>query len=67
MHRIQVVIYREDEFWVARALNVECSSFGKSPEEARGAIREALELLLDDESGIEVPQSSDARLEEMVV
>ncbi len=52
MHRIQVVIYREDEFWVARALNVECSSFGKTPEEARGAIREALELLLDDEAGI---------------
>ena len=51
MHRVQVVIYREDEFWVARALNVECSSFGGSPEEAREAL-EALELLLEDESDL---------------
>ena len=52
MHRVQVIIYREDEFWVARALNVECSSFGGSPEEAGEAMREALELLLDDESDL---------------
>jgi len=67
MRRIQVVIYREDEFWVAQALNVECSSFGKTPDEARDAIREALELLLDDDSGLEIQEDTDARLEELVV
>lgn len=67
MRRIQVVIYREDEFWVAHALNVECSSFGKTPEEARDSIREALGLLLDDDSGLEIHENTDARLEELVV
>jgi predicted RNase H-like HicB family nuclease len=67
MRRIQVVIYREDELWLAQALNVECSSFGTTPDEARDAIREALELLLDDDSGLEIHENTDARLEELVV
>jgi predicted RNase H-like HicB family nuclease len=67
MRRIQVVIYREDEFWVAQALNVECSSFGKTPDEARDAVREALQLLLDDDGGLEIQENTEARLEELVV
>ncbi len=45
---IDVVIYREDDQWVAQALNVEVSSFGDTPEEARAAIIEALELYFED-------------------
>jgi predicted RNase H-like HicB family nuclease len=67
MHRVQVVIYREQELWVAQALNVECSSFGNSPEEAREALREALELLYEDDSGLDSRETADARLEELVV
>ena len=42
MATIDVVIYRDGDYWTALALNVEVSSFGSSPEEARDAIREAL-------------------------
>jgi predicted RNase H-like HicB family nuclease len=49
MREIQVVIYREDTFWVAQALNVDVSSFGATPDAARAAIREALELYFEDE------------------
>jgi len=45
---IDVVIYREDDQWVAQALNVEVSSFGDTPDEARAAITEALELYFED-------------------
>jgi predicted RNase H-like HicB family nuclease len=67
MHKIQVVIYREDKFWVAQALNVECSSFGETLDEARESIREALQLLFEDEDNIEIRENTDARLEELVV
>jgi predicted RNase H-like HicB family nuclease len=45
---IEVVIYQEGDQWVAQALNVEVSSFGATIEEARAAIREALELCFED-------------------
>jgi predicted RNase H-like HicB family nuclease len=67
MRVINVVIYREDDLWVAQALNVECSSFGQTPDEARAAIREALELLFEDDDAPEVHEARDARLEEVVV
>jgi predicted RNase H-like HicB family nuclease len=67
MRTIDVVIYREGRHWVARALNVEVSSFGDSADEARAAIREALELFFEDEPGIEVREAADARLEQLIV
>lgn len=47
---IEVVIYREGNQWVAQALNVDVSSFGDTPEEARAAIDEALALYFEDEA-----------------
>lgn len=52
---IEVVIYQEGDQWVAQALNVEVSSFGATPEEARAAIQEALELYFEDAPESEVP------------
>jgi predicted RNase H-like HicB family nuclease len=67
MRTIDVVIYREGRHWVARALNVEISSFGDSADEARSAIREALELFFEDEPEIEIRQTAEARLEQLIV
>jgi predicted RNase H-like HicB family nuclease len=56
MHaEVQVVVYREDDFWVARALPVEVSSFGRSRPEALAAIREALELYFEDDPEVASP------------
>jgi predicted RNase H-like HicB family nuclease len=52
---------------VARALNVEISSFGDSADEARSAIREALELFFEDEPEIEIRRTAEARLEQLIV
>lgn len=54
MKSIQVAFYKEGDQWVARALNVEVSTFGNSLEEAKSAIREALELYFEDED-VEIP------------
>ena len=54
MQSIEVVLYRENEARVAQALNVDVSSFGDTREEARSAIKEALELYFEDATGIEI-------------
>jgi predicted RNase H-like HicB family nuclease len=63
---IQVVIFRENEHWVARAVPVEVSSFGRSRPEALAAIREALELCFEDEAMV-VSQATDATIETVLV
>ena len=67
MHTIDVVIYREGRHWVANALNVDVSSFGDTPDEARAAIREALELYFEDDDATEIREAEDARVERLVV
>jgi len=64
---VEVVIYQEDELWVAQALNVDVSSFGATPEEARAAIQEALELYFEDASDAEIPRVRGGRIEELHV
>jgi predicted RNase H-like HicB family nuclease len=64
---LDVVIYRENDKWVAQALNVDVSSFGDTPEEARAAIQEALELYFEDEPDTEIPQVADSRIEHLHV
>jgi len=64
---IEVVIYQEDDQWVAQALNVEVSSFGATPEEARAAIREALELYFEDAPDSPVPHVQGGRVEDLRV
>lgn len=64
---IEVVFYREGDRWIAQALNVDVSSFADSLDEARAAIREALELYFEDEPGAEVTEASDIRVEEVLV
>jgi len=49
MKSIKVAFYKENDQWVAQALNVEVSTFGPTLDEAKAAIREALELYFEDE------------------
>ena len=44
------VVWKEGKYYVARCLNVEVSSFGKTYEEAVKNLNEALELYLEDAS-----------------
>ena len=67
MQSIEVVLYRENEAWVAQALNVDVSSFGDTREEARSAIQEALELYFEDEAEADVIEVSDVKVETVSV
>ena len=64
---IEVVFYRDGKTWVAQALNVDVSSFGDTREEARAAIKEALELYFEDAPGQEIIQVADVEVETLSV
>jgi len=64
---IDVVFFREGSQWVARALNVEVATSGDSLDAARAAIREALELYFEDEPPIDLPETCDIRVEQVLV
>ncbi len=67
MRSIEVVFYREGKAWVAQALNVDVSSFGDSREQARAAVKEALELYFEDASDTEITQVADVEVETVSV
>lgn len=67
MHAIDVVIYRDEDQWVAQALNVEVSSFRSSADEARAAIVEALALYFEDGELVDIHESAEAQIEQLQV
>ena len=67
MHTIEVVFYRDGKSWVAQALNVDVSSFGDTQEEARAAIKEALQLYFEDAPDVGVVEVADAQIEAVSV
>jgi predicted RNase H-like HicB family nuclease len=44
---LKTVVWKEGKYYVALALNVDVSSFGKTKKEALDNLREALELFVD--------------------
>jgi predicted RNase H-like HicB family nuclease len=54
--RFTAVVTREGKWFVARCLEVEVASQGEAVESALANLREALELKLEDEPEIAVPQ-----------
>lgn len=48
MRKLNYVIYKEDQYYVAQCLNVNVSSFGESVDEAVANITEAVELYFED-------------------
>jgi predicted RNase H-like HicB family nuclease len=56
-------VVRDGEWFVARCLEVEVASQGKSVEEALANLTEALELYFEDEPLVDVPQPIVAPIE----
>lgn len=56
--RFTAVVTREGKLFVARCLEIEVASQGEAVESALANLREALELKLEDEPEVSVPQES---------
>ena len=62
LHKITARVWQEGDWWVAQAIEVNVASQGKSKEEARGNLQEALELYFEPA----LPDLSSANLTEKV-
>ncbi len=67
MKRIHSVIWKEDKWFVAKALEVEVVSQGKSKNEALGNLKEALELYFEDESDIDLAPVQKPQLQDISI
>ena len=60
-----MIFYREGERWLAQSVQPEVATFGDTLEEAKAAIREALELYFEDQPLTE--QAGEVLLETVLV
>ncbi|GLY18258.1 hypothetical protein LWF15_09480 [Kineosporia rhizophila] len=65
---LQVVVYREDDGFVAQCLNIDVASEGDTETEALSNLREALELYFDDTAETDLFQTvADAHVEQITL
>ncbi len=63
MKNFHYVIWKEDKWFVARSLEVEVASQGKTQKEAADNLREALELYFEDEPRGEIARVKDPKVQ----
>mgnify|MGYP001610671503 CR=1 FL=1 len=67
MKRIHSVVWKEDKWFVAKALEVEVTSQGKNEEEALKNLKEALELYFEDQSQVELSPVNKPKLQDLSI
>ena len=67
MKRIHSVVWKENKWFVAKALEVEIASQGKSEKEALNNLKEALGLYFEDQSQIELTPVIRPRLQDLSI
>lgn len=67
MKQIHSVVWKEDKWYVAKALEVEVASQGKNQKEALDNLKEALELYFEDQSRVELAPVSKPKLQDLSI
>lgn len=67
MKKVHSVIWKEDKWYVAKALEVEMASQGKTEKAALENLKEALELYFEDQTKIELSPVSKPRLQDLSI
>ena len=67
MKRIHSVVWKEDKWYVAKALEVELVSQGKNEREALDNLKEALELYFEDQTKLELTPVSKPKLQDLSI
>ncbi len=67
MKKVHSVIWKEDKWYVAKALEVEVASQGKSQKEALDNLKEALELYFEDQSKVELTPINKPQLQDLSI
>lgn len=67
MKQIHSVIWKEDRWFVAKALEVEVASQGKTAKEALINLKEALELYFEGQSSLELATINKPTLKDLTI
>lgn len=67
MKKIHTITWKEDNWFVAKALEVEVASQGKTENEALTNLKEALELYFEDMSDIELAKVNQPKLQDISI
>ncbi|MBI2011409.1 type II toxin-antitoxin system HicB family antitoxin [Candidatus Daviesbacteria bacterium] len=67
MRKVHSVVWKEDEWFVAKALEVEVASQGKSEKEALDNLKEALELYFEDQAQIDLAPVQKPKLQDLSI
>lgn len=67
MRQIHAVIWQEDKWHVAKALEVEVASQGRNEEEALSNLKEALELYFEDQEEFELAPVNYPKLQDISI
>lgn len=67
MKKLHSVVWKEDKWYVAKTLEVEIASQGKTEKEALENLKEALELYFEDQNKLELTPVSKPRLQDISV
>lgn len=67
MKRIHVVVWKEDKYFIAKALEVEVTSQGLTEKEALDNLKEALELYFEDQPKVELTAISKPSLKDLSI
>lgn len=67
MKNVHSVVWKEDNWFVAKALEVEIASQGKTEKEALANLKEALELYFEDQTNIALFLISKPRLQDLSI
>lgn len=67
MKKVHAVIWKENKWYVAKALEVEVASQGLNEKEALSNLKEALELYFEDQTQVEMAPVSRPKLEDLSI
>lgn len=67
MKQIHSVVWKEDKWYVAKALEVEVVSQGKSEKKALANLKEALELYFEGQTNIDLAPVSKPKLQDLSI
>jgi len=67
MKKVHAVIWKENRWFVAKALEVEVASQGLNEKEALTNLKEALELYFEDRAQVELAPVNKPRLEDLSI
>ncbi len=67
MKKVHSVVWKENKWYVAKALEVEVASQGLNEKEALANLKEALELYFEDQAKVELAPVNKPKLQDLAI